>query len=232
MSATWSRLGDLALRMKDEQAAEEAYRAALELEPRSSAVLFGLGRLAMARGEPQEAVSSFQSALETQPEGSVIHHPPGHGTPRCRRCRARPCRAGAQPPGRGGHQRSVDAELARLDVSRESASIVPSRRLGSAVATRRSACSGSCSSSFLTTPKLTTTWRVPWLPRAPSTKPSIICSRRWPFVRFRDAHFNLAVLLGRQGEPEAAVEHLIACRHRRCLSTGAAAARSSARRAW
>lgn len=71
---TLIRLGRVRRDLQKPEEAEEAFRAALELDPNSAAAYEGLGKIRYEQGETEEAIELLERALELQPEASSLHH--------------------------------------------------------------------------------------------------------------------------------------------------------------
>jgi tetratricopeptide (TPR) repeat protein len=65
--------GDILSGLGDQEQAAAQYRAALEINARSSHALYGLARLAMAAGEPSEARSLLEKAASFSPNHGEVH---------------------------------------------------------------------------------------------------------------------------------------------------------------
>jgi len=71
---TLIRLGRVHLDLQELDEAEEAFRAALELDPGSAAAYEGLGKARYEQGRPEDAIEYLQHALELQPEATSLHY--------------------------------------------------------------------------------------------------------------------------------------------------------------
>ena len=69
------RLSNALLELGRAEEAGTYFQRALESDPDSAAVQFGLGRVAALAGNPEQAIDYFERALALQPEATAIHYP-------------------------------------------------------------------------------------------------------------------------------------------------------------
>lgn len=67
------RLGDIAAKRNDLDAAQASYSKALEIQPNNSDALVGLARVFTSKGQPEKAAPLLEHAVQVDPTSSLAH---------------------------------------------------------------------------------------------------------------------------------------------------------------
>ena len=70
----WTHLGDLHMRFNRIDEARKNYQKSLEINPQSTAAMFGMGEVAMYEEKPEEAVEWFEKVLTLVPQANRVHY--------------------------------------------------------------------------------------------------------------------------------------------------------------
>ncbi len=72
--ASWIRLGNVQMELKDWQTATASFERALELDTNSAAATYGLGYIAYSRADYDRAIELLERVLELQPQADRVHY--------------------------------------------------------------------------------------------------------------------------------------------------------------